>query len=558
MKMFLHNKNFGFIFIFLLGLIPLLDLLHPGLPVTHDGQDHVARIANFYQSLSEGNIVPRWAGNLNWGFGHPILMFLYPLPSYLGSFFHYLGFSFIDSVKLVFAVSYVGSGFAMYLWAKNALGEKAGMVCAALYLYAPYRFVDLYVRGAIGEHVAFLFAPLVLLFLLHLSQEIKKSSSLSFVFLTLSITGLLLSHNALALMFLPILFSYSLFLIYNSNKKKYLASTFLISFVLGFGLSSFFIIPAFFEGKYTLRDIVTSHGEYRAGFVNIMEFIIPQWSYGGSQQLSKQIGAIHLTLIIVSILFFKKIKKNKKQFLFIVSTAVILLSLFFMLSFTDIVWQKISILQKFQFPWRLLSPVVLCSSILGALSIVIIEKKKYAQYIAILICVGLVVVNYYYFHPRAYLEKPDSFFSGIYKGTTDTGESSPRWSVRFMEYAPLKIADFITGEGRITQIRRTSTSREYEIISNTKESRILENTLYFPNWEVQVNGKKTQIEFQDKAYRGLITYYVPKGNNQVKILFQDTKLRKISNFISILSFLGIIIMLFYHQYTNHKKYAKNT
>ena len=173
MKMFLHNKNFGFIFIFLLGLIPLLDLLHPGLPVTHDGQDHVARIANFYQSLSEGNIVPRWAGNLNWGFGHPILMFLYPLPSYLGSFFHYLGFSFIDSVKLVFAVSYVGSGFAMYLWAKNALGEKAGMVCAALYLYAPYRFVDLYVRGAIGEHVAFLFAPLVLLFLLHLSQEIK-------------------------------------------------------------------------------------------------------------------------------------------------------------------------------------------------------------------------------------------------------------------------------------------------------------------------------------------------------------------------------------------------
>ena len=64
----------------ILSLIPLINLLTPGLPVTHDGQDHVARIANFYLSLSEGHMVPRWAGNLDWGFGHPILMFLYPLP----------------------------------------------------------------------------------------------------------------------------------------------------------------------------------------------------------------------------------------------------------------------------------------------------------------------------------------------------------------------------------------------------------------------------------------------------------------------------------------------
>lgn len=87
-----------------IGFIPVIPLFHAGLPITHDGQDHVARIANFYASLSEGNIIPRWAENLNWGYGHPILMFLYPLPSYLASFFHFLGFSFVDSVKIVFGV----------------------------------------------------------------------------------------------------------------------------------------------------------------------------------------------------------------------------------------------------------------------------------------------------------------------------------------------------------------------------------------------------------------------------------------------------------------------
>ena len=107
------KKHFFLLILFLILLIPILDLFKPGLPVTHDGQDHVARIANFYQSLSEGNIIPRWAGNLNWGYGHPILMFLYPLPSYIASLFHFLGISFVDSTKLVFAVSFVASIFAM-------------------------------------------------------------------------------------------------------------------------------------------------------------------------------------------------------------------------------------------------------------------------------------------------------------------------------------------------------------------------------------------------------------------------------------------------------------
>src|SRR3989338_3438890 len=130
--------------IIFLGIIPLLDLFHPGLPLTHDGQDHVARIANFYQSLSEGNIVPRWAGNLNCGYGHPILMFLYPLPSYISSLFHVLGFSLIDSVKLVYGLTYILSGIAMYLWVKEFLSREAGFVAAILYMFAPYRFVELY------------------------------------------------------------------------------------------------------------------------------------------------------------------------------------------------------------------------------------------------------------------------------------------------------------------------------------------------------------------------------------------------------------------------------
>src|SRR5215213_4479111 len=111
----MHKKFLFPLLILILCILPLLDLLHPGLPKTHDGQDHVARIANFYQSLQQGIIIPRWAANLNWGYGHPILMFLYPMPSYIASFFHFLSFSLVDSTKIVFALSFLLTTVTMYL-----------------------------------------------------------------------------------------------------------------------------------------------------------------------------------------------------------------------------------------------------------------------------------------------------------------------------------------------------------------------------------------------------------------------------------------------------------
>lgn len=163
-KKTIYKRYLLFVILVLLSLIPVFDLFNPGIPITHDGQDHVARIANFYQNLQEGNIIPRWAANLNWGYGHPILMFLYPLPSYISSLFHFLGFSLVDSIKIVFGLGFIASGLAMYIWLKEFLGKHAAFLGAILYVFAPYRFVDLYVRGAIGEHVAFIFPPLVFIF----------------------------------------------------------------------------------------------------------------------------------------------------------------------------------------------------------------------------------------------------------------------------------------------------------------------------------------------------------------------------------------------------------
>lgn len=528
-----------FALIFFISLIPLLNLLTPGLPITHDGTDHVARIANFYKNLSEGVLIPRWAGDLNWGFGHPILMFLYPLPSYLTSFFHFLGLNLIDSFKLFFASSFILSGLFMYLWLKEFLGKNAAALGAVLYLFAPYRFIDLYVRGAIGEHTAFVFLPLILYGLCKLNSA--KQKNIYVIFVALSFAGLILSHNAISLIFIPFIIFYIFFLFLQKKSKTKLIFSF-ISISLGFLLSFFFWFPAFMEGKYTLRDIVTS-GEYSSRFVDPQSLLYGPWNFGISGQFSVQIGIIHIILaLLASIFLIKQIfKKGKYDILMLGSLAILAISIFLMTSQSNFIWEKITTLQKLQFPWRFLSIVVFLTSLIGALIISKIKISNKNLFVSAIIIL-LIFLTKDYWQAKEYKTIPDSFFKTTYSGTTDTGESAPIWSVRFMEKPPAAEAEIIEGKGEIKKISRKTREHGYEIVLDER-SRIRENTLYFPGWKVYDNGREIKdIEFQDPKNRGLITFYLEPGKHNLELKFEETRLRMFANLVSAFSILSTLLM----------------
>ncbi len=525
-------------------LFPVVSLLTPGLPITHDGQDHVARIANFYASLHEGIVVPRWASNLNWGYGHPILMFLYPLSSYVASFFYSVGFSLIDSTKLVFALSYIVSIYTMFIWLRRSYGENAALVGSLLYGFAPYRFVDLYVRGAIGEHVAFIFPPLICYFLYLLSKNQKMIYGIG---LSISLGFLLLAHNAIAIMFLPIFALYSLYLVLFESKNRFLflVSCFL-SLFLGFGLASFFWIPAFFEGKYTLRDIVTA-GEVLERFVPWTHFFYSPWNFGGTDLLSKSLGISGLIGIVASLFILGKISERKSKVMLFGSLLLLALTLALMTSISKPVWSTFTLLQKFQFPWRFLSVTTFLVAVIGAVGIESISSHSFIhnriskiklQGLFIAYCLLIILSTVGMWHPKGYAQKHESFFTGIYMSTTDTGESSPIWSIRFMEHTPTATSQVIDGEATISQTSRSTTRHDFVVIA-TKPTLMLENTVYFPGWSVSVDGAKTPIQFQNPNYRGLMTYAILPGTHTISVRFEDTKIRTFANYISIGS-IGIL------------------
>ncbi|HSW88834.1 MAG TPA: hypothetical protein VLG12_06755, partial [Candidatus Saccharimonadales bacterium] len=441
-------------------------------------------------------------------------------------------------------------------------------------------------RGDIGENLAFVFMPLTLLFIYRMyrsslsrhpgsgsesrinnpndSGRARMTNGLEKLYIILtaiSFASLMLSHNAIVLMYFPFILFYCLYLSYMSKDKFYMLRTTCYSLLLGFTLSAFFWVPALLEGKYTLRNIVTA-GEYAKRYVSLEQLIYGPWSFGGTGQFTVQLGIVNWIVFIVSVWigFVLWKRKDKKFFLTVGLLLFTIAAIFLMLPLSQSIWQKIMLLQNFQFPWRFLAIPLFTTSVLGAiivseslchpgLSRILfpILNKRFRTSRNDILLVGILTIiilffNKDYWHAKGYLYHSDQFFSAVYNSTTDTGESSPIWSVRFMEKQPKKHVEVIAGKAMVTPLQRNMTKHVYAVTAIT-EAGLRENTIYFPGWEVLQDGKEIPIQYQDPHNRGIITFSVAKGRHMITVVYTETKLRLVADVISLLSLLSVVIVL---------------
>lgn len=216
------KKVLSYLVLLLCILSAVWPLLQPGFFVTDDGDWMVIRLSAFHETLKTGQFPVRNLERLDHGLGYPVLDFLYPLPFYLGELIHLIGFGFVDSVKLLFLLSFILGAVFMYLY--------RGFLAAIVYTYFPYRLFDVYHRGSVGEAVAFIFPPLIFYLI-----EKKK-----IVLAAVTTAALITSHNVVALMFLPII------ALYSRNWK-------MISLALL--LSAWFWLPALYDLQFTKAGI---------------------------------------------------------------------------------------------------------------------------------------------------------------------------------------------------------------------------------------------------------------------------------------------------------------
>lgn len=529
------------LFLIIIGLFGVKALFHPGFYTSHDGEHQVIRLYHFDQALKDGQIPPRWAGTADNGYGYPLFIFSYQLPWYLGVPLLRLGFSLTDAVKGVFILGFVLSGVVMAAWLREMWGFIPALTGAILYIWAPYRFSNIFVRASLGEATAFIFIPLVFWGIWKCSD--KNQWRKGIILGSIGLSGIILSHLMVLIVFaLPLIF-WAMIQVRNSANPKATIRNILLAVLLGFGISVYYWLPALVERQYTqASQILKSH--YLDHFVSLKQLIYSRWGYGfdfpgtAKDEMSFQIGIAQwlsmIFLAVTVIILWLQKRKVEKLAAFLIFSFVF--SIVMILPISKPVWEQISRYLYFDFPWRFLSLAVFAGSLAAALAIG--RLKRLSWLLAIFLLLVAFYTNRNHLHVNQYVYHDDSFYINNLQTTNMFDEYRPKTIDH--NYLQKRRERFEVDEQTVTIIKQVSHSNHLLVTGEAnQDSRVKVNIAFYPGWKIWLNGKEQSNILSEG---GVMEIKIPKGSFALETKFTNTPVRTVANFISFLSLLSLVVL----------------
>lgn len=538
------KKYFPTIIVAVAGLLLTSNLLRAGWYLSHDGIFHIYRTEEALSMLKLGHFPLRWAGNFDQGFGIPLFSFVYPLPYYLSSVLAYL-LGAMWSLKVITITAYVFGGIGMYQLL-SPRGRSFGLFGALIFLLTPYQFLNIFVRGTIGETLAIGLMPWVL----YSYHNLKKNHNQLRWYHPLPLAGVLLAHNFLGILFAAFLFGYML--MDKASLKRALGSLF-----ISLGLSAFFILPMILQKNllysFEYKDLTFRYDQH---FVTLKQLLYSKWDYwysmpGEDDGMSFQLGVAQLLLALLGVVAtLAKFRSPDKLYLILAYFGTILL----MHSKSYFVWNSLPLLQSVQFPWRFLFMPLILTPILATTFLTMIKPKK-IRYLIMILFVILAFINIRnYRNPMKFLDNVE--FTDLYRlyynktSTTFRTEILPKWSGPKERF---KTDELLVNSGNMTIDALSHDPLKLNVTINNKpdssEGRVTLLRNYYPGWIVTMdNSKEIKVTPTED---GMIMLKPELGVHNYEIKMSSTKVERFSNLVSLLS----VIALGYLWYTNKKVFS---
>jgi hypothetical protein len=585
----------------LLALFALLPLLaHAGLPNTADGPAHLMRQVELNQAWSDGILYPRWAPDLAYGYGMPLFHYAPPLLYHVSQLIHLSGLPLDASMKGTVILMMFLYSIGMYLFARDVFGPHAGLLAAAVYLYAPYRLREAYVQGNYGQFCGLAFYPLIL-WACHGLITTRRRRYVPLA--ALSLAGLLLSHNISAMIFAPLLGAYLIFLLLGSKSARRAIPKLALALGLGLGLSAFFWLPAFGERDLIrLAGITRGFFDFRTNFISLSELLaLPRRldlsAINPYYPLS--LGLAQITFGVLALaaagLYYALCHKHgatahagdppsgvasrqtesRPMGHVLFFGAALLATAFLAVPASQAVWEGVPLLELAEFPWRWLGLATLCAAVLAGGFVYLVERGPWVRGRAwgrLALGLGLVftlAANLVYLFPDQFIPwgTPGPADALAYEaetgaiGTTSAGEFLPRWADRYPspqvlgpDYAagrlPVKLDPAGLPPGT-TATTLSYTARETRVSVNSPVPFMATwRALYWPGWRMSIlagagRNEEQAIDFQITQPDGLMRAQLPAGEYQVSLRLFPTPIRRVASVVSALSavaFLGVVLM----------------
>ena len=543
-----EKEIINYILIIIASIIISIPLANKNLNIYRDdGIQHICRIIGTEQTLADKQFLPMIMSNLCNNFGYSWNIFYSPLTAYMSVVFRIFNFSYVNCLKLCMFVIVLLSGITMYKFAlRITKNKKLATLASIIYILAPYRITDMYIRTALAELASFIFIPIVFEGLYIIVNEEKKSYKLA-----LGAAGLILTHQVIAMYTAIICFVY-LIAFFKKLKSKTVLKNIGVNLLFCILMTSFYWVgllqhylntsyEVFVPGRMEREEVLIF---YKAKFSQL--FIT-----NSEQTMIYAIGLLSVIGLVLTPIAYKKIPEEyKKTYMFFLIVGIILIGMTLSIFPFEKLPQALTMLQ---FTFRLFTFTSFFFAFVVATNFVILIKNFKTLDIVVLLTISILLLLPYKSKLDFNLQENEERLINGVRVTENTGRVHA--GMASMEYLPTKafknlkhianrkdeVIVLDNDEAVISDYTKQSSNMNCKILNVKKETTIELPYIYYLGYRVYANGQEIKYTESDN---GLIQINIAQ-DSQIKVKYLGTNEMLISYAVSIISFATIIVL-------NHK------
>ncbi len=524
------------------------------LGIEHDTFFHLSRITGLATSIKEGNLFPSIYPYKNNGFGYASPLFYCDFFIIIPAIFYLLGLSLASSYKLlIFLFTFFAALSIEDLLSRISKNNKVMLLGAIAYTFSNYHITDVYVRGALGEVSAMVFLPILLS---AIYEILYKHNTSKWYLLTLSLTGLIFSHNLTFLLGMIVLIIFVCINFKRMNKATFF-SLFKGCFI-AFLLTAWFTLPMLEQTSYQEMYL-----HYYGSSSSLESYTMPIWKffanttifgYGENTQPVNRAMLVNVGWFLTLIPMFYFFKKKKNTFVY---HSCILGYIFMILPISFIPWKYLAVIRIIQFPWRL-ELLAMSLLVVPASFIVTFVTKEERKLITSLCVFFLLVEGAYHLYP-VYSRTFGISSTNTYEDITTGKLCDPYYSATYMrvelaggDYLPIDSVDFrsYTPTIKTTNYEETGisytkegTTFTFEITDTYENAQLVLPITTYKGYRLYYNGE----EISTSRFHGLLSF-ISKGSGTYILKYESTLLRKISFALSSVTLLSLVIIYLRRKY----------
>ena len=537
-------------FILLIMLMPLAaPYLEPGVQFADDRFAPYLRVQALREALADGQIPPRWFAEFDGGYGSPYPSFYAMLFYDVALGFNVLGAPVGAAVELTAFLSIFAAALGMFVLVRSLWGVRSGVLAAALYAYAPYHLVDAFVRGALSELAAFVWFPLVV----HTTYQAIITRKRSWLALSgLSIAGLILTHNLMPILFLPVIFGVlgviSLVKVKSGESRLMGVGAVGASGALGLLVSAYFWLPIAFERNLLRLEYFLQY-DFHGDFVG--RGTLFAWS--SSEPPYTSVGLVLLGAAFVGALIALSPRSRSQHKL--ISLGALAAGLFFLFMTTrrsSWLWEHIPLLPFVQFPWRFLAPASFCLALASGPLPAAFRSPLASWGAAILLGAAIYIqssplINIADRIDGASIEAmtvcQEVWGTQDYRPATShalfwRGPSPPADAAEALVLLPCPAGVSLSSTGKAEVLTTAQKGTRWDVrYSAAGPAVITIPQFFFPGWTAWVDQERMTVS--PSSGDGLLQIHLPAGEHSLRVDYHETVVCRVGDVLSLLGLAAV-------------------